>query len=198
MRFIAASVGLFASLMTLPAAAQWLPLGPLSFVQGSVNNELEVQVPVPEGGIEGFEALTVTFTYDGTVFSPLELIRIPTVNDPYFDFPNSSLGEPQAGCTACSVTLSLLGNSDLTFPNGATIPGPSVLFHAKVRFDVLPDAPLGLTTVTAQFDAENILSGTLPVQAAIVPVPEPAMWATMAAGLALIGYGAARRRRSNE
>lgn len=196
MRFIAASVGLLASLLALPAGAQWLPLGPLSFVQGSTNNELEVQVPVPPGGIEGFEALTVTFTYDGSVFSPIELIRIPTANDPYFDFANSSLGEPQAGCTACSVTLSLLG-SDLTFPAGASIPGPSILYHAKVRFDVLSNAPLGLTTVTADFDAENILSGTLPVQATIVAVPEPAAWATMAAGLALIGVGVIRRRRGN-
>jgi MYXO-CTERM domain-containing protein len=174
-----------------------LPFGPLSFVQGSTNNEVEVQVPVPPGGITGFEGLTVTFNYDGNVFAPIELIQIPTSNDPYFDFVNSSVGEPQAGCTACSVTLSLLG-SDLTFPAGATIPGPSILYHAKVRFDILPAAPLGLTTVTAEFDAENILSGTLPVQATIVPVPEPAAWATMVAGLLLLGVGAVRRRRRDD
>jgi hypothetical protein len=93
------------------------------------------------------------------------------------------------------VTISLLADPDLSFPFGATIPGPGTLYQARVRFNILPDAPLGLTTVTAGFDAENGFSGSLPVQATIAAVPEPETWAMMLAGLALTAMGVRRSRR---
>lgn len=194
MRAILLCLGFIASFMALPAGAQWLPNG-LTFAQGSVDNEVEFGIPVPAEGITGFEGLTLSFTYDGRVFEPLALTRIPTSNDKYFDFDGSFVGTPAPNCTVCVVTISLLADPDLSFPFGATIPGPGTLYQARVRFNILPDAPLGLTTVTAGFDAENGFSGSLPVQATIAAVPEPETWAMMLAGLALTAMGVRRSRR---
>lgn len=195
MRKVLCSLGLLSFLTTFPVAAQWLP-STASFVQGSQNNLAELVVAVPEAGISAFEGLSIEVSYDGTVFQPLGLTFLSTGYDQYFDFNLSGIGLADPGCSDCRVPISIFPNFNMPGfgLDGIDIPGPGVLLRVQARFNVLPTAPLGTTTVRAYFDTENGYVGDLPVQATIVAVPEPETWATMLAGLVLIGGLVARRR----
>lgn len=174
-RLVAALAGLLC-LCSVPASAQWSPAGPLSFVQGSTNNVVELLLPMPYAG---FEAADITITYDPLVFEPLELI--PGVFVPAF-----------GSTTAAQLSPGVVLVSLLPAVPPVDLESGTLLFGA--RFNVFGTAPLGLTNAIASVVINEGTPFNVPTQINITPVPEPGTWALMAAGLGLVIAAGMRRR----
>lgn len=185
------------------ASAQWSPAGPLTFQQGSTNNEVFFELPA---AVTGFGAAAITVRYSALVFEPLELLPGDIAG-----LAPAVLGTPYdwgAGLAAVEITI----------PNGGALldlPAGGRLFGA--RFNVLVDDGIpgngndipATTTVYTDvlanaggvvipgmgwFPGDDVDLGTFSVDVNITPVPEPGTWALMLAGLGLVGGLAARRR----
>jgi len=178
------------------ASAQWSPAGPLTFQQGSTNNEVFFELPA---ALSGFTGAAITVRYSALVFEPLELLAgdiaglaAPVAGTPY---------DWGSGLTAVEISL-------LPISPPVDLPAGGRLFGA--RFNVLVDDGIpgngndipATTTVYADVLAGAIVSGfpveadlgTYSVDVNITPVPEPGTWALMLAGLGLVGGAALRRR----
>lgn len=209
----AALLSLFAFASAAPGQAAdlgWSPGGSYTFVQGQTYT-LDVTQPA----IDHFLGYELYLRYSPDVYDPLgfalgplaqpfdqggEQFQYLSIDPPVQYAPADAPSLREVFITAAPSTVPL---ADIT-PFGFNIPAGTAF---SVTFKILADAPLtpGAGDVSGRFvllvgdpsgvfDTLPLPPGTLTLSPTIAAVPEPATWATLLFGLALVAGVAARRR----
>lgn len=195
--FLSALVLLSASITSMASAAElpaWEPAStevtPLSFVSGTTENSYPLSLKLP--ALPDWDSLTASISLSTEVFQPLTAASFSTGYSLAFPIGVVDDGPAPGGLHKFQMFMSLaeptaIGADDLAFtmtlvlkPNLA----PSLLGPRQILTDI------EYTTFNDEF------SGSSTIYANVSAVPEPQTWATLAAGLALIGTAVRRRKPS--
>lgn len=196
--FLPALVLLSASITSTAFAAElpaWEPvsteLTPLSFVSGPIDNSYPLSLKLPE--LPDWDSLTAFISLSTDVFQPLTAASFSTGYPLAFDIGVVDDGPAPGGLHKFQMFMTLaaptaIGADDLAFTMTLVVKpnlAPSLLGPQQILTDI---------EYTTFFDE---FSGSSTIYANVSAVPEPQTWATLAAGLALIGTAVRRRRKTS-